>query len=148
MAWAGDGENRQASFADRPHELVAGVRDERRSGVAHERDGFTGETTEDPLALSLARIVVVIGHRRLGVGMREQLRRDPLVFRENEVRAAQCLGRAWAQIAQIPDGCRDDVEAGREGLVIHAQGPLAAACTRRSGAQALMDFTVLRFALG
>jgi hypothetical protein len=53
--------------------------------------------------------------------MREQLRRDPLVFRENEVRAAQRLGRAWAQIAQIPDGCRDDIEAGREGLVIHVR---------------------------
>jgi hypothetical protein len=51
--------------------------------------------------------------------MRKQLCRDPFVFGQHEVGAPQGLGRARAQVAEVPDGRRDDVEAGREGLRVH-----------------------------
>ena len=73
------------------------------------------------VALGLARMVVIGGHRRLGAGVGEQLGADPFVLGEDAVGAAQRFGGARRQVAEIADRGRDHIQTGGKALV-HRQG--------------------------
>ena len=48
-------------IARRPDELVAGIGDERRAGIADEGNGLATEARDDAVAVGLAAVVVIIG---------------------------------------------------------------------------------------
>ena len=76
-----------------PDQLVAGIGNQRRAGIADQRDGLACQGRQDALAQLVVAMVVIGGHRRLRTDVRQQLRGDPLVLGKDMVGAAQRFGR-------------------------------------------------------
>ena len=84
-AWPRDGVHLASSLAGGADKLVAGVGDQRRPGIADERDGLITKPLDNPAALLLTRMVVVPPPWRCCADVREQLGRDARVFGEDQV---------------------------------------------------------------
>src|SRR5262245_37571218 len=108
-----------------PHELVSGVGDEGRAGVADECDRLAAEPSDDLLSFVLLRVVVIAAHRDLGPDVLKQLAADSCIFGEDQVGAAERLGRSRAEVAEVPDGGGDQKESGSK-RVSHSRTPIFA----------------------
>src|SRR5205823_30285 len=122
-----------AGGAGGAHQLVTGIGNQRSPGVADQCDRLLAEPGDDPLALLAARMVVVAAHRHFRADMREQFCSDSRVFHEDAVGPAQGVGGARAEVAEIADRCRDDVQPGGKPL-IHEQLPISSSNSMKKGA--------------
>ena len=75
--------HRVARRAGRSDQLVAWIGDERCPGIAHQRDCMVAELSDDGIALALARMIVIAGHRHLRADMLKKLRGHSSVFGED-----------------------------------------------------------------
>ena len=103
----------------RTDQLVAGIRNQRRPGIADERDRFGSEARDDGIPLCLARMVIVVRKPRLRPGMRQELGADPFVLSEHQIRSTKRVCRTRSQVTEIPDRRGHDVEARKEALGFH-----------------------------
>jgi hypothetical protein len=100
--------------ARRQNELVTGVGNEGRSGVADQRDRFFAELGNDPLALGFAAVIVVAAHRHFCADVGQQLGRHARILGKDSVGVGQSFRRARAEVAEVADWGRDDVQSGRQ----------------------------------
>ena len=104
-----------AGFAGRPHQLEAGIGDERRAGVRHQRDGGACGEPRDELRPRLGGVVVVVGRERRGDAvMVDELAGDPRVLAGDQVGGGQHLQRPQGDVAQVADRGGDEMQAGRQ----------------------------------
>src|SRR6185295_1989708 len=89
-------------------------RNQRRSGIAHQSDGFAAEAPDDLLPVELGRMIVVAAHRHPGPDALEQLAGDSRVLGEDQVGPAERLGRSRAEVAEVSDRGGDQIESGGE----------------------------------
>ena len=98
-----------AGLARGAHQLVAGVRNKGRSGVADKRNRLIAEFGDDARPVRLARVVVIALHRNLGADMSEEFRRHSGIFDQNAVCPAKRVRGAATQVSKVADRGRDDV---------------------------------------
>jgi hypothetical protein len=107
--------HREAGLKRGPNELVAGVGDERRAGVAHERDRPVLGEQRQYFRPRPRRIVVVIGFQWRGnVVALEEPPGDTRVLAVKGVGGAERFERPERHVGEIADGGGDEMEAGRE----------------------------------
>jgi hypothetical protein len=88
------------------------IRDQRHAGVADECDALSGFDLFENALLDLLFVVIVIGDERLlDSVMGEKSAAEACVLAGDSVHVHQGRERAQADIAEIPDRCRNDIEA-------------------------------------
>ncbi|MEY4357930.1 MAG: hypothetical protein RL469_1256, partial [Pseudomonadota bacterium] len=103
------------------HEIEAGVRQQRRAGVAHERDYRTAREAREQIIAALALVVRVQRHDRLSDAERgEQLSGATRVLGCDQIGGGERFAHAWRQIAEITDRRRHHVEASLRSHYNHA----------------------------
>src|SRR5437868_11185449 len=118
------------------HKLVTGIGNQRSPGVADQRDRFVAEPGDDPRALLAARMVVIAAHRYFRADMREQFCSDSRVFDEDSVGPAQRVCGARAEVPEIADRSRHDVQP-RGKRLIHEQPPISSSNCMKKEASSL-----------
>ncbi len=76
-----------------PDQLVAGIGNQWRAGIADQRDDFRSKVAQDALAKLVVAMVVIGGHGSFRTDMRQELGRDPFVLGKDMVGAAKRFGR-------------------------------------------------------
>ena len=108
---AGYGLDVHAGIARGPNQLEARVRQQRRAGVAHECDGFSGREPRQDLRHTLCFIVRMERQQRSRDAERLQQRTAVTrVFGGNRIRALERLPGARADITHVADRRRDDLQ--------------------------------------
>jgi hypothetical protein len=98
-----------------PHQLVAGIGDERRAGIADQRHCLALGESGKQLRPLLFRIVIVIGdERRDDAVVAQEHGGDPGILAGDQIGSGQRCQSANRNIAEIADGRGDDMEAGRQ----------------------------------
>ena len=88
-----------------PHQPVAGIREQRRPGVADQRDRFPGAEPLDQVVRPLRFVVLVVrDESRAAFEPGPQFPRHPRVLTREMPDAAQRLHRPRREIPQVPDG--------------------------------------------
>ncbi len=123
------------------HQLEARIGDHRRARIGHQRDRLAAQPRDQPGAHPIGIMVMIGGHRRFRADVTEQFGGHARIFRGDQIRAAQHVGRTGRQVAKIADRGRDDVEPGRKrighrgshgrGLGATATADTGQRCTRR-----------------
>ena len=100
------------------HHHVAGIAEQGRAGVTHERDpGADSQPLEHVVGALLLIVIVVAGRaRHVDAGPLGERVQPPCVLREHEIDARQHVGRAWREITVVPDRERDHEERSRNRL--------------------------------
>ncbi len=102
--------------ADLAHQLEAGIGDQWRAGVRHQRDRAALRQRLQNLRTRRFRIVLVILlERRCDRIALGQAARDAGVLAGDDIDAGERLKRPQGDVAEIADGCRDQIET-RRGL--------------------------------
>ena len=109
-----------SGLVHRAHELEAGIGDERRAGIGHERDGVALGETRDQLRPRLGGVVIVVGRqRRRDAVVIDELAGDAGVLASDHVGGGQYLQRAQGGVAQVADrGCDNVKPAGERGRIL------------------------------
>ena len=103
------------------HEIEAGVRQQRRAGVADEGDHRTGLETREQIGAALALVVRVQRNDRLGdAERREQLTGAARILGCDQIGSGERLTHAWCEITKIANRCRHHVEASLRSHYNHA----------------------------
>ena len=117
-------------------ELIAGVGDQRRAGVGHQRDRRAFGQPAQQHRPRLRRIVLVIGRQRPGDAVAvEQLVRDAGILAGDQVGAGQRLQGAQRDVAEIADRGGDDVQPGCEPCDLDGLAAKQEAAWRRFGSR-------------
>ncbi|MGY4465984.1 hypothetical protein ACVWWK_001666 [Bradyrhizobium sp. LB9.1b] len=113
---AGQRVDRVAGGADLAHQLEAGIRDQRRAGVRHQRDGAAlPQRLQDFWTGRFGVVLVILLElRRNGVAL-GQTPRDAGVLAGDDIDPGEGLQRPQRDVAEIADGGRDQMQA-RRGL--------------------------------
>ena len=128
---AGSRRHRQFFGDRRAHELVAGVGDERRSGVARPAPpARRGATPRGSRAAPLGVVVVIELERRSDPVAGEQPRGNPGVLAKDAVDTAQHRQRPQGDVAEIADRRGDEIETRRESSGSASAGRQPAAAGR------------------
>jgi hypothetical protein len=102
-------------LARRAHQLETGIGDERRAGVADQRNsGAVGETGKQLRARLRGIVVVIGGERGRDAVMVEELAGDAGILAGDEIGRRQHLQRPHGNVAQIADRSGDQVQPGRQ----------------------------------
>ena len=107
------GHDRKAHLLDVPHQPVAGIRDEGRTGIRDQGDAATRGETVDQLVQGTRVAVVVIGHGRCLDGeMLQQTLAVAGVLGGDQSHGLQHIHGPVRYIAQVSDGSGHDIEPG------------------------------------
>ena len=107
--------HRQVFGQRRPHQLEAGIGDERRAGVGNQRQPVTAAQRLEHGGPYPVGVVVVIGvERRSDAKPGEQAAGDPGVLAQDAVDIAQHPEPAQRDVAEIADRRRDEMKTGRQ----------------------------------
>ena len=100
-----------AFLRDAAHQLEARIRQQRRTGVAHQRDARATAQALQQFVDALALVVFVQRHQRPRQPERcQQLPRPARVFRRDQLGGGKFVARARRKVAEIADGRRDHRE--------------------------------------
>ncbi len=117
-ARSGNGANLVSRGAGVADELVAGVGNQRRAGVADQCDRFAAEARDDRRPVRVGAVIVVPAHRHFRADVREQLAGDAGVLGEDSLGAPKHIRGSRRKVAEIPDRSGDDIKSGSR-LVAH-----------------------------
>ena len=110
------GGDREAKGYRLGDKLIAGIGDQRSSGVGNERQGLTFGDAPNRARPSLGGIVLVVRReRRLNSVAREQGSRDAGVLGQDRVGAGQHCESAQCHVGEVADRRRHDVKPGAQG---------------------------------
>ena len=96
---------------------MAGIADAGKPRVGDDGDVFSGGEFFDEFGGAARFVVLVVADERLAdFKVREQMPAVPGVFARDQIHRLQNLQRAERDVAEISDGCGDEVEHGDLGF--------------------------------